>query len=126
MLNHIYRAWVIPEKRMIKSDLEFTSMCLKYLGKNENGSRDEIGFLADFEGQALDFQMYLSKQDMNGELVCDGDVIYCQDMQDTCRVVFNGSSFELVARDDVKGALLSDLPSDRIVIMGNVYEGMRK
>ena len=126
MLDHIYRIWCIPEKRMIKSDWEYTKLQMNYLKNDEAGNDDRIGFLKNYDGKVFELQLYSSKKDMHGETVCDGDIIYCQELKDSCKIVFNGCTFNVVMRDDTVYMPLEYLSSDDIVIMGNIYEGMSK
>ena len=129
MIDHVYRAWVIPEKRMILEDLMFTEMLLKYGNAIDavNGNRKEIGFLAESEGKILDFMLYSSKKDVHGNVVCDKDVIYHTKLNDTLIVKFDGCAFRLFDRgDSFVGVYLHDLNETEIIIMGNIYEGMKR
>src|SRR5574344_1842948 len=100
MIDHIYRAWVKPEQRMITSDWEYTKVLLKYVNDDKNGNRDEIGFLKDFDGKALDFQLRSSKKDINNEFIFDGDIVYSRIHLTSLKVQFNGCSFVLLNRND--------------------------
>jgi hypothetical protein len=127
MQDLICRAWVIPEKQMIKDDWDFTIALINYSDhKDPEGNHTEIGFLKKCEGKIADVQLYSSKKDMNGVPVCDGDIIYSQKFLTYFKVVFDGCAFILVGRDDADAGFLSSLESNEIVIGGNIYEGMQK
>jgi len=112
---------------MIYDDWGYTCACIEYLdNKSPGGDRKEIGYLNIYDGAAFDVQLYSSKKDMNGTFICDKDIIYSQLHRTYFNVEFDGCAFRIIDRSGRPAGLLSDLDTAKIIIGGNLYEGIKK
>lgn len=128
MIDTVFRAWYYKDERMIKEAIELEMLFLAE-PTYEHPPYSHIGFISKHEGRIADLMMYSNMLDKNGDLICDGDIIYMDTYTKPLLVVFTGCSFILT--DHMANSMRSSgdylgwFKSEHMYIIGNKYEGIR-
>ena len=126
MIDTIFRAWYYKEKRMIKDSVDLALLFLEFLNDYEHEPLSHIGFITSHEGRLADMMMYSTVKDKNGNLICDGDIVYEDDLYRVPMfVTFNGCAFIISSARGKNGDYLGWMSFEHLEIIGNKYEGIK-